>query len=467
MGDILQEALEWTIPEVVVEAEQEMREERAALQRAVLQHASTLIESVMSGSEEAQSFAVSLSSSTDIPQPSEPVEASAPPGAKGTSTVSAPITVYQDITPVHSEESAMEVQVQVEGVPQEAGEGTIKDSEEERLKDPFIQGTIAPKLTTVEQQKLHQDSIYLVIATKMADNLFVTQLAHDMLTLKQQAEIRQKEGEILIIHIADDYKAAHMSLDPQWLQEQIRLRNEQQEGLPLRVFEEVPESLRRMRKRVREETNVAVATSEELVEEPEEERDEDLEESELEEDEESEEEGPEEGASIGEMLDVMGGEAPHAKVPKRRKLTSSGSTRRVSVTREEETGMTEAEPSTTRTTRATGKNLVAMRQQMADDTGCSQSELRTPKGYKESLYGQERGSTHMWGGKGRVKTGQRRKKKVPVKKTAKTMGQEGWQDPDVLRALRGEAPSGVRRALDDACKRKYSGRMIHSTKRGV
>ena len=44
---------------------------------------------------------------------------------------------------------------------------------------------------------------------------------------------------------------------------------------------------------------------------------------------------------------------------------------------------------------------------------------------------------------------------------------EGWQDPEVLRALRGEAPSGVRKALDDACKRKYMGKMIHSTTWGV
>ena len=44
---------------------------------------------------------------------------------------------------------------------------------------------------------------------------------------------------------------------------------------------------------------------------------------------------------------------------------------------------------------------------------------------------------------------------------------EGWQDPEVLRALRGEALSGVHKALDDACKRKYTGKMIHSTKRGV
>ena len=36
-----------------------------------------------------------------------------------------------------------------------------------------------------------------------------------------------------------------------------------------------------------------------------------------------------------------------------------------------------------------------------------------------------------------------------------------------MRALRGEAPSGVRKALDDACKRKYTGKMIHSTTRRV
>ena len=44
---------------------------------------------------------------------------------------------------------------------------------------------------------------------------------------------------------------------------------------------------------------------------------------------------------------------------------------------------------------------------------------------------------------------------------------EGWQNPAVLRALRGEAPSGVWKALDDACKRKYTSKMIHTTTRGV
>ena len=107
---------------------------------------------------------------------------------------------------------------------------------------------ISPKLTTVEQRKLHEEGIYLEVATKVADNLFVTQLMHEMLTLKQQADICQKEGEILITHNPDDYEAAHMNLDPQWLQEQIRFRNERQQNLLLRVFEEVPETLQRMRK---------------------------------------------------------------------------------------------------------------------------------------------------------------------------------------------------------------------------
>ena len=74
----------------------------------------------------------------------------------------------------------------------------------------------------------------------------------------------------------------------------------------------------------------------------------------------------------------------------------------------------------------------------------------------------------MWGGKGRGKGG-RKCKGTPTKTSAKKKQKldEGWQDPAVLRALRGEPPSGVRKALDDACKRKYTGKLIHSTARGV
>ena len=221
------------------------------------------------------------------------------------------------------------------------------------------------------------------------------------------------------------------------------------------------------------ETNVAVATGGELVEEPETREETDVEEDEEEEEQEMEE-GEEEqegerGASIGEMLDVMGEDSPPIQMPKRRRLADVEGARRVSVMREEETMVVEAEPSMSKKTKATGKNLAAMRRQMAEETGCEQSKLRTPKGFKESLYGQERGSTHVWGGKGKGKAGRKHKGKPTKKKPQKGDGaeREGWQDSEVLRALRGEAPSAVRKALDDACKRKYTGKMIHSTTRGV
>ena len=104
-----------------------------------------------------------------------------------------------------------------------------------------------------------------------------------------------------------------MNLDPVWLEEQIRLRNERQENLPLRVFKGVPPALQRMRERIRAETNVAVTTEEELTEEPEEEpeirEDTDIESQE-------EEQEMEQEASIGEMLEDMGGDPPHIQMPK-------------------------------------------------------------------------------------------------------------------------------------------------------
>ena len=135
--------------------------------------------------------------------------------------------------------------------------------------------------------------------------------------------------------------------------------------------------------------------------------------------------------------------------------------------------MVEVEVSTSKKTKATGKNLAAMRRQVAEETGCEQSALETPRSFKESLYGKERGSTHVWGGRGKGKGG-RKCKGIPIKIPTKRKQQkldgderEGWQDPALLRALREEAPTGVWKALDDTCKRKYTGRMIHTTMRGV
>ena len=134
--------------------------------------------------------------------------------------------------------------------------------------------------------------------------------------------------------------------------------------------------------------------------------------------------------------------------PKRRPLNREQRDTRSSLTREEETsvaeegeGSTELVPATPspRSTKPTGKNLAAMRREMSAESG---QDLQTPKSvaFKESLYGREHGSTRVWGGKGKGKHGRKRSK--PKKDTRPLEEREGWQDPEVLRALRSE-PNNV------------------------
>ena len=155
-GRYPKEAIVQTIPEVIVEATHEIREGQ---QREALQSVQVLVEGSMPGSEEARLLAVSLASS-EVPPPLELSETRDTPEAE-----EAPAVVVPEIEPsstsapavveeVQDEEGGlMEISVQVEPIPK-GGEAAKEDFEEERLKDCFIQGTIAPKLTTVEQRKL-------------------------------------------------------------------------------------------------------------------------------------------------------------------------------------------------------------------------------------------------------------------------------------------------------------------------
>ena len=147
MEDILQEAIVQTIPKVIAEATHEIREEQ---QREALQSAQVLVEGSMPGSEEARLLAVSLAG-TEPPSSLQPAEAQDTPVAEETPAVVVPqaelpgasIPAIREEIPGEGEGS-MEIVVQVEPIP-EGGEAAEEDSEEERLKDCFIQGTIAPK----------------------------------------------------------------------------------------------------------------------------------------------------------------------------------------------------------------------------------------------------------------------------------------------------------------------------------
>ena len=127
-----------------------------------------------------------------------------------------------------------------------------------------------------------------------------------------------------------------------------------------------------------------------------------------------------------------------------------------------QTGKEAEEPAQKKT--PSGKNLAAMRREMSQEGG---KELQTPKtvGFKESLYGQERGSTRIWGGKGKGKRGNKRKKTPQKKKPGPVPILEGWQDPQVERAKRNEPPMGAL-PKEDPCRKKYGGKMINTTQRG-
>ena len=141
---------------------------------------------------------------------------------------------------------------------------------------------------------------------------------------------------------------------------------------------------------------------------------------------------------------------------------------RASVTREDEVetseGDSEEAPPTKKQKTMTGKNLAALRRQTAQLEGWEEEELSLPdthggKTFKDSVYGQDRGSTRVFGGKGKGKGGKHRQKATPQKR-------KGWQDPEVIRTLQNKPPAGAL-ALDDACRIKYGGgaKMIHTTKK--
>ena len=111
---------------------------------------------------------------------------------------------------------------------------------------------------------------------------------------------------------------------------------------------------------------------------------------------------------------------------------------------------------------STGKDIRSLQRTVAAEQGVPEAKLSTPKTYKSSLYGQtqrekkqeqaesrkEQRAPILFGGKGRGKGG--RKQPTPKKRTGKAMitqkaaaTRQGWQDPQVIRALAGGPPPGA------------------------
>ena len=267
----------------------------------------------------------------------------------------------------------------------------MQPMETERETDNLLQGEIAPLVTIKEQQEMSRQGVYLVIATHVVGDVFVTQLADKFLSKKEQKEIQQKGGDILISRTEDSHEVYQMSknLDPPT----FRKRGQKCAASALGAPQEQEASV----------SNVAVSQSD-IIEQEETEQEET-------EQEDMEPREVDQEASISEMLESQL-ESPHEQLPKRRRMSQTLRSAQTSVTREDEVEATEQEETEapTPSQKVSGKNLAALKRQMAADTGKSVTELATPsesKTFKESAHGQDRGSTRIGEGKGKGKTGRK------------------------------------------------------------
>ena len=531
MDDILQRAMEEAIPEIVVEARSELEQtvqQRAAIILEEVTRATAAVTASTPAAERvsepregapapSQSASVAedaLSSSVNAPAET-PVAEDTPMGSQtvpkpsvAEDTTPSPVHVQvpthqgeettgarEDSEPPQSVEIVGEtgagpvpgtsgvVQLQVESITglelhqaqvhqRQEEEDSSGDTDGSDWLDRLIQGDVAPELTVAVQKNLKRAGVFLVIATNVVNDLWTTQLVDGTLTIKEQRDIRSNKGEILITRDPDSYRVASLNLDVEWLQHQVRMREEEQ----ARQQGREPDLAAGEDEGEAGPSNVAVRTSEEIevqeTPQTEEISDDDEQGSGNGEGESSEEEGHPAEASqseaprIGEMLQELLEESsakestmgsPRVSKQKRKRKHSR-------MEREEETTEDSEGSATKKKKTPSGKNLAAMKRQMSKESG---KELQTPKtvGFKDSLYGQEHGSTRIWGGKGRSKAGQKRKKTVPKKKKAGQIPIEGWQDPEVERVKRSEPPMGAL-PRDDPCWKKYGGKMINTTQRG-
>ena len=314
------------------------------------------------------------------------------------------------------------------------------EPDDEFDREQWVQGTVAPELSKEKQRLLAMKGVFLVIATRISDeqDIFVTSIVDPPISIEQQRKVRRQGGQVLISQTEDSYEVYNMEVDPSLIPKSKVAKAKK------RSYED----------RVRAESSSGFGVARE--------------------------------STITELLGELSEDSsakescfgsPKSTVPKKKRKKATQRERESSLVREEEEseGQTPERP----TTKPTGKNLSLMKQQAAEAAGKSTEEFGSPGattkkdtayrpgGYGSSLYGEEHGSTRVWGGKGRGKGG-KRKPKHPKKTTQKGQELEGWQDPEVVRALHNRPPPGaiIAERNDEACRKKYGkAKMINMTKK--
>ena len=472
MEDIVQKAIQETIPEIIQEAQRECIEEVAIQQagaimvgiaEAAAEEGVVLSQDVQAEIHHTATAAINIQERQQVmgSVPSDPTIAKGeqPPETEQTEPVTGgevpsreegigEITVGEDPvseTPQASEPTENPVQTPIVGPAATTEEepieviaqGSTEEEDDEFDRERWIQGTVAPELSKEAQRKLAMKGVFLVVVTRISDenDVFITSIADPPLTIQKQRDIRRQGGQILISLTEDSYDIYQMEVDPALIPKS---------KLPQKAKKQTYDE------RVRSATSSGFGVASE--------------------------------SSIEDLLGEISEDSsakesafrsPRPAVPKKKRKTTTQREKETSRTREE--GEASEEQTLERPAkRPSGKNLSLMKQQAAEvsghaeedfgspEAGTSKGTAHRPAGFSSSLYGLEHGSTRVFGGKGRGKGG-RRKPKKPKKKEL-----QGWEDPQVVRALENQPSPGAIMAErnDEVCRKRFAGaKMINTTKK--
>ena len=465
MEDIVQLALQDTIPEIVKEVRQEYQEEVAIQQAGAIMAGiaeAAEVEGVALTEDVRVEIHHTVTAAVDI-QERQRAMLSVPGDPETTEAAQPPETVPEEqvaegVLPDLDTEVAEQVShpgvVTTEQTPQLGPAATTREQpieiEEEDLPDDefdrrqWVQGTVAPELSKEKQRLLARKGVFLVIATRISDeqDIFVTSIVDPPITIEQQRKIRREGGQVLISQTEDSYEVYQMEVDPSLIPK-----------------DKVAKAKKRSREdRVRAESSSGFGVARE--------------------------------STITELLGEISEDSsakescfdsPKSTVPKKKRKKATQREKESSLVREEadSEGQTPERP----TVKPTGKNLSLMKQQAAAATGKSAEEFGSPgpplvvEKLEVLCTGQE-GTAVLYMDKnmdrpesGEVKgrgKGGKRKPKNPKKTTSKGPTLEGWQDPEVVRALHNPPPPGALMAdrSDEACRKKYGkSKMINTTKK--
>ena len=251
MEDIVQLALQETIPEIVREARRECQEEIAVQQAGAIMagiaeaaevEGVALTESVRAEIHHTVTAAVDIQERQrvipSVPGDPETTEGAQPPETMPEEQVAEGVLPDLDTEDRESAEqvspsgtatseqtpqlgpaattSEQPIEIMEEDPPEDEPDELVDKSDDQFDREQWVQGTVAPELSKEKQRLLAMKGVFLVIATRISDeqDIFVTSIVDPPISIEQQRKVRRQGGQVLISQTEDSYEVYNIEVDP-------------------------------------------------------------------------------------------------------------------------------------------------------------------------------------------------------------------------------------------------------------